>query len=115
MNRTRRRNHADFTRPDLDLFRSLSEAREYNSPDLWGPQGIEDELRLTSGELVVCGNSMWFTAQPKHAGFAVQTRAVTIESVVDGVLRGDSPLFLCDDPAALAARVSSTETPAKAA
>lgn len=75
----------------------LSEARVVLGCD-WGPDGIEDDLRLQNHELVVAGDSFWFRADPKHADYHVETRLQDIDAFVNAVRarEGDAPLTFGD-------------------
>lgn len=57
----------------------LSELRVYDAPDKWGPGDIGEELRLTCAELVVTPASFWFTDNPKHANYSIETRLQYID------------------------------------
>lgn len=68
----------------------LSEVRVYMSPEDWGPSKVVDELRLQGGELVVIpGGDFWFTDKPKHADYSVETRAVSLDTVLKGIEAGE--------------------------
>lgn len=84
----------------------LSECRKWGSPENWGAGGIEDELRLTSGELVVTRDSMWFRDQPKHADYHIETRAIDIEELLQRYAGSDSEIYMGDDPDELAQHVA---------
>lgn len=77
----------------------LTEARIAKYPD-WGPGNIEEQLRLTNGELVVLrGGSFWFTDQPKHYDYSVSSRAETVSALktaFDAAASGEV-VFLTDD------------------
>lgn len=73
----------------------LSEARVFRACN-WGPEGVEDELRLQTHELVVCNGDFWFRADVKHAGYHVETRAQDIDAFVETIRAcapGDTPRF----------------------
>ena len=62
---------------------------------LWGPNTIQDELRLQSDELVVCCDAFWFRATPKHSDYHVESRAQPIADVIDAAKdwkEGDAPI-----------------------
>lgn len=75
----------------------LSEARVFRGCD-WGPEGIEDELRLQNHELVVVDDQFWFRADVKHGDYHVETRAQNIVEFVNAVRQhaGDEPLCFGD-------------------
>lgn len=89
---------------------ALSEVRSHGGPDNWGPEGIEDELRLANDELVVCGETFWFTARPKHADYTVESRAIRIRDLVRTLDNVNGPRFFGEDPGALEALVAEHET-----
>lgn len=57
---------------------SLSELRTYDSPDMWLPEGIEDELRLSCPEMVVGKYDFWFTDIPKHGNYSIENESYPI-------------------------------------
>lgn len=69
------------TLSQLCADRGLSEVRVPRGC-LWGPGNIQDELRLRSDELVVCGDYFWFRATPKHEDYHVESRAASIRKVL---------------------------------
>ena len=75
----------------------LSEARVFRGCD-WGPEGIEDELRLQNHELVVVDDQFWFRADVKPGDYHVETRAQNILTFVNAVRQhaGDEPLCFGD-------------------
>lgn len=66
----------------------LSELRTYASPDAYGPGDIEENLRLTCGELVVTPTMFWFTDHPKHIGYNIETRSQSIDGFIAAVAEG---------------------------
>jgi hypothetical protein len=75
---------------------SLSEVRVSESPEFWGPGSIEDELRLTCGELVVGLNCAWFIDTPKHADYRIETELFDLnqlKKLLDEA-QGDGPVFI---------------------
>lgn len=73
----------------------LSEVRVFRACS-WGPEGIEDALRLQNDELVVCNGDFWFRADVRHADYHVETRAQDIDGFVEtirGCAPGDTPRF----------------------
>jgi len=81
----------------------LTELRVSDGPDAWGPGDVEQEMRFTMPELVVAGDSFWFTDHPKHAQYSVETRAIGITEFCEAVARHgrSDPLFFGDDVDAL--------------
>ena len=81
----------------------LTELRVSDDPDAWGPGDVEQEMRFTMPELVVAGDSFWFTDHPKHANYSVETRAIGITKFCDAVANQEcsDPLFFGDDVEAL--------------
>ena len=59
----------------------LTEVRTVGYPDEWGPGNIDDEERLQNGELVVSGNTFWFTDYPKYGQSTIETH-ICITSVL---------------------------------
>ncbi len=82
---------------DLLKAYGLSEVRIRAGAD-WGPGDIEDELRLEGHELVVAGNTFWFTAYPKHGNYSVETKSQEIDTFVAATSQheGDEPLRFGD-------------------
>lgn len=75
----------------------LSEVRVFGGCD-WGPEGIEDKLRLQNHELVVVDDQFWFRADVKHADYHIETRSQNILAFVNAVRQhaGDEPLRFGD-------------------
>lgn len=94
----------------LVVDHKLSELRVYDGPDSWGPGDIEDNLRLTCAELVVTSSTFWFTDQPKHADYHIETRSQGIDSFIAAVAQGEGTLFFSDDPKATQDIVEEDET-----
>lgn len=71
----------------------LSEVRERRGCD-WGPEGVEDELRLQEHELVVAGDEFWFRAVPRYVLYHVETRGLSVQDFVNETRQhaGDAPL-----------------------
>lgn len=68
---------------------------------MWGPGTIQDDLRLRSDELVVCGDEFWFRATPKYADYHVETRGLSIQKLLvdaKGWKFGDAPLMYGEYP-----------------
>lgn len=85
---------------------NLSEARVYLAPDVWGPAGVEEELRLRGEELVVTSDSFRFTCHPKHADYQCETRAQGITDFMGAFSAGETGvLYLGSSPNELAERV----------
>lgn len=61
----------------------LSEVRVFAAPDMWLPDGIDDELRLNCAELVVSGENFWFTDAPNHANYTIESGGYAIENFVN--------------------------------
>lgn len=91
----------------------LSEVRVFRACN-WGPEGVEDELRLQNHELVVCNGDFWFRADVKHADYHVETRAQDIKDFIDAVREcapGDTPRFGEYDDEDWAEALESEEMP----
>lgn len=68
---------------NLCRLHDLTEVRQSIQPDMWGPQGIEDEIRLhQSPELVITASSFWFVDRPKHSNYTIETRAQGIDELL---------------------------------
>jgi hypothetical protein len=83
---------------DLRQFavdKDLSEVRKSLYPQSWGPAGVEKELRLNQGELVVTPHSFWFQANPHGQDYHVETRAADLDEFLLAVQRhtGDGPMY----------------------
>jgi len=88
----------------------LSEARVHLAPDLWGPSGVSDELRPSGQELVVTGDSFWFTCHPKASKYHCETRAQDIEHFRATLAGGNTEVLLLGcDPVGLAQRREDLE------
>lgn len=82
----------------LCVERKLTEVRVTGGPDVWGPVNVADELRLTMPELVVTPSMFWFSDQPKHRNYAVETRGQSIDSFLRDVSGAGEPVYLDIDP-----------------
>ena len=79
---------------DLCSRHNLTETREWRACN-WGPGNYADHARLQSDEMVVSGGCFWFRAVPKHVDYAVETRLLEIEPVLNAYYdwkEGDPPL-----------------------
>jgi hypothetical protein len=94
----------------------LSEVRTLDHPTCWLPEGVEDELVLTLGELVVTNNFFWFTDCPDgrsdaivSEGFGIADLVSQFNTAVDGqaIVWGDCN-FLCELKAELTGAVVSS-------
>lgn len=72
----------------------LSEARINDAPGEWGPGAIEEEMRLTSPELVVTSHMFWFTDVPKHMPFHIETACEDIDRFIEAVSGPGEPIYL---------------------
>jgi len=81
----------------------LTELRVSDSPDAWGPGDVAQDMHFTMPELVVAGDSFWFTDHPKHAKYSVETRGIGITGFCDDVAKQarSDPLFFGEDVDAL--------------
>lgn len=70
----------------------LNECRVSDSPDWDG----EDDLCLTSQELVVTPNDFWFIARPDRAEYHVETRGMTILMLVEAS-QGNGDIYFGED------------------
>lgn len=95
----------------------LSEVRVFAAPEMWLPDGIDDELRLNCAELVVSGEQFWFTDAPKHANYTIESDGYAIENFVNafkGAENGESVFvggceFLLELKAELTGSIESSE------
>lgn len=71
----------------------LSEVRIISSPEAWGPGDIEDELRLQCPELVVCSTSFWFTDNPKHCSWNIETTAMDVALVEKAIVESEGEII----------------------
>ena len=87
----------------LGTEHQLTELRVSDGPNAWGPGDVEQDMRFTMPELVVAGDSFWFTDHPKHAKYSVETRGIGITEFCDAVAKQarSDPLFFGDDVDAL--------------
>jgi hypothetical protein len=76
---------------------NFSEVRVYASPEMWGPNGIEDELRLQCAELVVSMRSFYFTNYPKYGNYAIMSRGLDIDQFCREVQAAEGVLYLGTD------------------
>jgi hypothetical protein len=79
----------------------LTEVRVTDGPEVWGPGDVAEELRLNCPELVVTRLMFWFSDQPKHCSYAVETQCQWIESFLREVSGPGEPVYLGIDPAEL--------------
>lgn len=77
----------------------LSEVRISYAPDMWGPEGVEEELRMESPELVVSKTSFWFTDRGRHSDGHVETRLESIKDFLRALAEADGPIYLGSNPA----------------
>lgn len=76
----------------------LSEARFEGAPHLWGPAGIEEELHLNYGEVVVTGSGQfWFTDTPKHCGYHVESDSYYIDDLQKQLDDGSAEIVFLDE------------------
>lgn len=76
----------------------LSEARFYEAPQLWGPAGIEEELRLHCAEVVVTiAGDFWFTDTPKHGDYLIQSDSWTVDELAKVLDEETSEIAFHDD------------------
>ena len=73
----------------LCIQHNLSEVRIYESPESWGPGDIEEDLRLTCGELVVTREAFWFVDQPKGTRYSIESRGQNIDEFCRKFEEGD--------------------------
>ena len=87
----------------LGTEHQLTELRVSDGPDTWGPGDVAQDMYFTMPELVVAGDSFWFTDHPKHAKYSVETRAIGITGFCDAVAKQarSDPLFFGEDVDAL--------------
>lgn len=73
----------------------LYELHTSDDVERYGPGNIADELRLQGSHLVVTDHSFWFTSQPKHSDYMVETSIVEIDDFIAAVMaEGDEPVYL---------------------
>ncbi|WP_431798004.1 hypothetical protein SGO26_30030 (plasmid) [Cupriavidus metallidurans] len=78
----------------------LTEARFACYP-AWGPGGIEEELRLQNGEVVVQPDGTFrFADYPSDGGYIIQTSSAQIAVLMEkfGAAADGDVFFLADDP-----------------
>ena len=87
----------------LGTEHQLTELRMSDGPDAWEPGDVAQDMHFTMPELVVAGDSFWFTDHPKHAKYSVETRGIGITEFCDAVAKQarSDPLFFGDDVDAL--------------
>jgi hypothetical protein len=79
----------------------LTEVRMSYGPDMWGPTGVEEAMRMECPELVVTQSSFWFADRGRHQDAHVETRGVSILHLTQALASATGPIFLCSDPTAL--------------
>jgi len=77
----------------------LTEIRYSAHPNHWGPAGIEEELRLQCGEVVItAGGMFWFTDSPKNVDYQIESEALTIQQLEEALAGDEEPIvFMSDD------------------
>ncbi|NRC34005.1 hypothetical protein [Pseudomonas aeruginosa] len=70
----------------------LSEVRILSTPT-WGSGDIQDELRLTCGELVVLNNGFYFTDAPAKEDYDIETDPTSINQLEEWVATGAEVIF----------------------
>ena len=75
----------------------LTEARVSLSPDVWGPQGVDSDLRFKCPELVVSNDAFHFTTLVTHHDYTCQSRFCDIASLVETVAADAGPIALMSD------------------
>lgn len=73
----------------------LSEVREWNCAAQWGGKdadmGEGEDWRMDTVEFAVGKASMWFSAEPKHASYRIESRSIDIALLVKALETGKSP------------------------
>lgn len=80
---------------------ALNEARISYAPQMWGPEGVEDEMRMECPELVVTQSSFWFVDRGRHSDAQVETRQTSVQHFLEAVANASGPIYLANDPQAL--------------
>lgn len=78
----------------------LSGASIASSPEMWGPKGIEDELRLRNPELHIDGpGGFYFQDYPKH-GSPIESRGKQVEAIATALADANDGdvIYLGDQP-----------------
>lgn len=73
---------------------ALTEVRILYAPDMWGPDGVEDEMRMESPELVVTKTDFWFTDRGRHSDGIVETRTQNMKELFALLARTNGPIYL---------------------
>lgn len=79
----------------------LTEVRISYAPDMWGPDGVEDEMRMESPELVVTKTDFWFTDRGRHSDGVVETRTQNMKELFALLARTNGPIYLGSNPASV--------------
>ena len=83
---------------ELCTEHDLSSARFVDAPELWGPAGIEEELRLHFSELMVTRTGdFWFTDSPKHGSYLVESEMFSVENLQALLDEGTSEIAFAND------------------
>ncbi len=94
----------------LCITNGLAECRVDGGPDAWGPGDIENNLCLTTPQLIVTPTDFWFCDQPKHASYIIETRGTSIDELCDLARNSEHKvLFLGNDPTQLRDRIAEHE------
>lgn len=88
---------------------SLTEVRISYAPDMWGPEGIEEDLRTECPELVVTKSGFWFVDRGRHSDAQIQTSAQSLKEFFEAVAAADGPIYLSSYPSQLKATVLEDE------
>lgn len=74
--------------------RKLTQVRIANGPDEWRLGTSEEDLRLQYPTLVVTPWVFWFTDQPRHMPFKIETACEDIDRFVEAVSGPGDPLYI---------------------
>lgn len=76
----------------------LTEVRISYAPDMWGPEGVEEEMRMECPELVVTKTDFWFTDRGRHSDGLVETRTQSMKELFELLATTDGPIYLGSNP-----------------
>jgi len=85
----------------LCVNNELTEVRISYAPDMWGPEGVEEEMRMESPELVVTKTDFWFVDRGRHSDGHVETRTQNTKELFELLANSNGPIYLGSNPAAV--------------
>lgn len=80
---------------------ALSEVHISYGPDMWGPDGIEEQMRMACPRLVVSRTGFYFAGQGKYMEGHIETPRLELKEFFEALANANGPIYLGADPAGL--------------